>query len=114
MLDSVLDKLYSLLCMICCASSCEGCACSFCQLGNVEGVVDVSVRSSGSLFTVRCCRRILSSGHAVDVVIENDGSDIYVSSACVDQMVSADSYAVSVTCDADNSKIGICKLNACS
>ena len=79
-------------------ASCYKCsACAFCKLCNVEVRFDVSERRCRRFVTACRGRRILTAGHAVDTVVEADERDVDVSSASVDEVVSADSERVAVT-----------------
>ena len=47
-------------------------------------------------------RRILTAGHAVNAVVENNQSQINIAACCMNQVVAADSGAVTVTAANDN------------
>ena len=67
---------------------------------DLKGVFAVPVRRRRRVGTVGGCGRELSAGHAVDLIVDNDGIQIKISARCMDEVIATDSGCVSVTHDA--------------
>ena len=105
--DAVLYGFDRLLRMVSSPAGCIRCAGTCCQLRDVKLTVNIAVRSGRPAFTGRCGRRILTAGHAVDIVIENNDGQLHVAACRMDQMIPSDRGAVSVAGDNDHVQLRI-------
>ena len=81
------------------------------QFGNGKGVLQMAVKRGGGLRPIRRGGRILATGHAVDIVVDDDGRQVQVAPGGVDEVVAADGGGVAVPHDHDHLELGVGQLH---
>ena len=82
------------------------------QTAGIERVLDCAIRrglGDGSEFR---CRRILSLGKTVNLVVEQNHIDVYVPSDGMDEVVAADCQGIAVATGLPHGKGRVCHLDA--
>ena len=83
------------------------------HLADGKGVFHVAVPRSGGLRPIRRGRRVLAAGHAVDIVVDDDGGQIQVAPGRMDKVVATDGGGVAVTHNHDHLELWIGQFHAC-
>ena len=60
-------------------------------------MIYIAERRGGCKITISCQRGILSTSHAIDTIVHDDGSHIDIASRRMDKMITADSAGVTVS-----------------
>ena len=84
------------------------------QFSNVKSVFNMPVGSGCGLHPVGGCGRVLTAGHAVNIIVYYDGGEVNVPPRCMDKVVATDGSGITITHNHNNFKLRLCQLDPSS